>query len=56
MSLDGNNCFTASSDHTLQLSQEVMNTQSAATWEKGSFVKMVVRVIELGKGPKTYSV
>jgi len=29
-----------------------MNILYAATWEGGSFVKMAVRVIELGKGSK----
>ena len=36
----------------LELSPKVMNTPSAAT----NGVKMVVRVIELGKGPKSYNV
>jgi len=53
MSLDGNSCFLPEDGIIkLELSQKVMNTPSAAT----NGVKMVVRVIELGKRPKSYNV
>jgi len=43
-------------DHKLELSQVMMNTLATVTWERKVIVKVVVSVIELGKGPKSYSV
>jgi len=48
--------FTWRWHHKLELSQEVMDTHLLQHRKGDLFVKMEVRVIELGKGPKSYNV